>query len=309
MVFERTDDLELLQKLGNIRRTLARQTNRKFIRHVKAFKPDVVLCTHYLPIEIMGLLKSRGMDPFTVSVVTDFEAHALWIETSIDLYCVAATETGASLVARGVPAERIFASGIPIAAKFRQPLNTRALRKEQGIRDDLPTLLVLGGGFGMGPVVEILDALESSDQSFQTLVVAGRNEKLRRELAKKDFQHPTRILGFVTNMNELMSVSDIILTKPGGLTSSEALALGKPLLILHPIPGQEAANSDFLLERGAAAKVSRVEDLPFRLEQLLGSRKLQEMGRAARKLGKPDAAVEICQEVLRRIAKSRRDLE
>src|SRR5213075_50385 len=122
------------------------------------------------------------------------------------------------------------------------------------------------------------------------VVVCGRNAELRRELAVQDRRHPTHVLGFVTNMHELMAVAALIVTKPGGLTSSEALAMGRPLFILNPIPGQEAANSDFLLERGAAAKVNRIEDLPFRLEQLMGSRKLKEMARAARKLGHPNAA-------------------
>jgi processive 1,2-diacylglycerol beta-glucosyltransferase len=108
------------------------------------------------------------------------------------------------------------------------------------------------------------------------------------------------VLGFVTNMHELMTVSDLIISKPGGLTTSEALAMGKPIFILNPIPGQEAANSDFLLERGAAAKVNRVEDLPFRLGQLLGSKKLAEMAHAAKRLGRPAAAPDICKEVLRR---------
>jgi processive 1,2-diacylglycerol beta-glucosyltransferase len=102
-------------------------------------------------------------------------------------------------------------------------------------------------------------------------------------------------------MHELMAVADLIITKPGGLTSSEALALGKPLFILDPIPGQEAANSDFLLERGAAAKVNRVEDLPFRVEQLLGSKKLGEMAKAAKALGRLKSAESVCREVLKRI--------
>jgi processive 1,2-diacylglycerol beta-glucosyltransferase len=109
------------------------------------------------------------------------------------------------------------------------------------------------------------------------------------------------VLGFSTNMHELMAVADLIITKPGGLTTSEALALGKPLFILNPIPGQEAANSDFLLERGAAAKVNRVEDLPFRIEKLLGSKKLAEMARAAKSLGRPQSATAVCQEVLKRL--------
>jgi len=153
----------------------------------------------------------------------------------------------------------------------------------------------------MGPVAEILDELDKVKQPFQTLVVAGRNEELRRELAVKDHRHPTHVLGFVTNMQDLMTVSDLIISKPGGLTSSEALAMGKPLFILNPIPGQEAANSDFLLEHGAAAKANRVEDLPYRLGQLLGSKKLQELAHNARALGRPAAALDVCRAVLARL--------
>jgi processive 1,2-diacylglycerol beta-glucosyltransferase len=161
----------------------------------------------------------------------------------------------------------------------------------------------------MGPVAEILAELDKLERPFQTLVVAGRNEELRRELAVQDRRHPTHVLGFVTNMQELMAVADLIITKPGGLTSSEALAMGKPLFILNPIPGQEAANSDFLLGHGAAAKVNRVEDLPFRLEQLLGSKKLVEMARAAKALGRPGAAVKICREVIGRLGKRKHNAD
>jgi len=131
-------------------------------------------------------------------------------------------------------------------------------------------------------------------------VVTGRNAELRLEVAGCDRRHPTHVLGYASNMHELMAVADLIVSKPGGLTSSEALAMGKPLFIFKPIPGQEAANSDFLLERGAAAKVNRVEDLPYRVGQLLGSRKLAEMARAAKALGRPQAARAICREVLER---------
>jgi processive 1,2-diacylglycerol beta-glucosyltransferase len=192
-------------------------------------------------------------------------------------------------------------TGIPIAAKFLSKSDPRAVRQTLGLRDDQPVLLVLSGGFGLGPVAEILTELDKVPRPLQTVVVTGRNEELRRELAAQTHQHPTHVLGFSTNMHELMTVADVILTKPGGLTTSEALALGKPLFILNPIPGQEAANSDFLLERGAAAKVNRVEDLPFRIEQLLGSKKLAEMAKAAKSLGRPQSAISVCQEVLKRL--------
>jgi processive 1,2-diacylglycerol beta-glucosyltransferase len=170
------------------------------------------------------------------------------------------------------------------------------------LRDDLPTLLVLSGGFGMGPVGKILQQLDTVVSEFQTLVVCGRNEELRRGLAAEDHKHPTRVLGFASNINELMAVADLIITKPDGLTSSEALALGKPLCILDPIPGQEAANSDFLLEHGAAVKVNRVEDLPYRVAQLLGAKRLAEMAKAAKLLGRMNAAEVVCREVMKRIS-------
>jgi processive 1,2-diacylglycerol beta-glucosyltransferase len=226
------------------------------------------------------------------------------MESNVDLYCVAAEETAARLVARGADAAKVIATGIPIAAKFSGSIDAAAVRKQYGLRDDLPVLLVLGGGFGMGPVAQILTALDQIKKPFQTLVVAGKNEELRRDLAAQDRKHPTHVLGFVTNMHELMAVADLLVTKPGGLTTSEAMSMGKPLFILNPIPGQEAANSDFLLERGAAAKANSVDDLPFRLEQLIGSKKLAEMGRAAKKIGRPDAAAAVCDAVLKRAAKS-----
>ncbi|MGB7746663.1 MAG: glycosyltransferase [Verrucomicrobiia bacterium] len=325
MLFGKTDNPKVARRLSKLRRAFPSNSRKKFARHLKQFKPDVVLCTHFLPFETLGLLKTseggvtrrrnfiekmgsrvtRPSDcwkhPFVVSIVTDFEAHALWMDACVDLYCVAAEETKARLVARGATAGNVVATGIPIAAKFLSKPDPRAVRKQYGLRDDQPVLLVLGGGFGMGPVAEILAELDKVPGQFQTLVVTGRNEELRRKLATQTRRHPTHVLGFSTNMHELMAVAGLIITKPGGLTTSEALALGKPLFILNPIPGQEAANSDFLLERGAAAKVNRVEDLPFRIEKLLGSKKLAEMARAAKSLGRPQAATAVCQEVLKRL--------
>jgi processive 1,2-diacylglycerol beta-glucosyltransferase len=269
---------------------------------LKEFRPDAVLCTHYLPLETLSWLRQRkdGLRPLVVSIVTDFEAHALWMEPCVDLYCVATEETKARLVARGAAAEKVVATGIPISAKFAAKTDVKAVRKALGLRDDLPVLLALGGGFGMGPLAKILAELDRVEQIFQTVVVTGRNEELRRELASQDRKHPTRVLGYASNMHELMAVADLIISKPGGLTSSEVLAMGKPLFIVSPIPGQEAANSDFLLERGAAAKANRVEDLPFRLGQLLGTKKLTQMARAAKALGRPHAAAQICEQVLAR---------
>ena len=303
MVFAKTDNPKVARTMNKLKRLFPSNSRHKFERHVKAFKPDVVLCTHYLPLELLGHRRKKNdcPAPMTVSVITDFEAHALWMDPCVNLYCVAAEETKARLVARGAAEENIVATGIPIAAKFTTKIDPKAVRKQYGLRDDMRVMLVLSGGFGMGPVAEILEQLDKVSEEFQTIVVTGRNEDLRRDLAAQDRKHPTHVLGFASNMHELMAISDLVITKPGGLTSSEALAMGKPLFILNPIPGQEAANSDFLLERGAAGKANRVEDLPYRIEQLLGSKKLGQMAAAAKALGRPNAAKAVCAEVLKRL--------
>jgi len=326
LVFRKTDDLKVTRRLNRLQRLFPSPSRRRFTQHVRQFKPDAVLCTHFMPLEVLEQIETaserrvprgrgahgkvsaamtrpsdRKPSPFVASIITDFEAHALWMTSCVDLYCVAAEETRARLVARGASPENIVATGIPIAAKFSTRSDARTIRKALGLRDDLSLLLVLSGGFGMGRVGRILGPLDRVSRPVQVVVVCGRNEELRREIVGRRHKRPTRVLGFTTNMHEWMTAADLIITKPGGLTSSEALALGRPLLILDPIPGQETANSDFLLEHGAAAKVNSVEDLPFRVEQLLGSQKLAAMAKAAKALGRPRAAEAICQEVVQRL--------
>ncbi len=321
LMFSKTDDPKLTQRLNRLQRVLPGKSRLRFTRHVVAFGPDVVLCTHFFPLVPLGALRAKEMkrrqkarkraapaaaelappEPLVVSVVTDFEAHALWMDPSVGLYCVAAEETRARLIARGAVADDVVATGIPIASRFSAKPNPKATRRALGLRDDQPVILVLSGGFGTGPVAEVVTELDKVQAELQTVVVTGRNEPLRQRLAVADCKHPTRVLGFSSNMHELMAVADLIITKPGGLTTSEVLAVGKPLLIVNPIPGQEAANSDFLLERGAAVKVNRPEDLPYRLEHLLGTRKLAGMARAAKALGHPHAARDVCRLAVERL--------
>jgi processive 1,2-diacylglycerol beta-glucosyltransferase len=303
--FRKSDNPGLVRKLTAFRRLAARLVARRFVRLVKDFQPHVVLSPHFLPIETLGGIKAKKLHrvPFVVCVVTDFEAHALWMEPCVDLYCVAAEETKARLVARGIPARSVVVTGIPVSQRFLKRIDAKIVRKRYGLAAGRPTLLVLAGGMGMGPLGETLAHLDRMRSGAQMVVVAGRNEKLRRQLSRRRLRHPAQVLGFVSNMEELMSVSDLIITKPGGLTSSEALAIGRPLLIVNPLPGQEAANSDFLLERGAASKVNRLEDLPFRADSLLRSARLASMSKAAKELGRPQAAMAICQSVWRSLGR------
>lgn len=309
MLFGKTDNPRVARRLNELKRAFPSKSRSRFARFISDSAPDAVVCTHYVALDALGDMFRKASTkgridhrlPLVASIVTDFEAHALWMAPCVNLYCVAAEETKARLVARGAKPEEVLVTGIPITAKFLSKTAPRDIRKTIGLRDDQPVILVLGGGFGMGPVAEILAELDKVQEPFQTVVVTGRNEELRRALSTCDRKHPTHVLGFASNMHELMAVSDLIITKPGGLTTSEALASGKPLLIINPIPGQEAANSDFLLERGAAAKVNRVEDLPYRMGQLFATSKLTQMARAAKALGRPRAALDICKEIAKRL--------
>ena len=305
MMFKKTDNPARIRELTRFRRQSSGVIASKFVQELVAFQPDVMLCPHYLPLEILGGVLTRKryfgkIDPQVVCIVTDFEAHALWMEPCVDLFCVAAPVTKARLVARGVADDAVVVTGIPIARKFSARIAAGAGRAQFNFQPEIPTLLVLGGGFGMGPVREILAELDKIARPLQLIVVCGKNEKLRAQIAAAPQRQRTEVLGFATNMHELMAAADLILTKPGGLTTSEALALGRPLLILNPIPGQEAANSDFLLEQGAAVKVNCVEDLPFKVTHLLDTKKLASMARAARALGQPRAARAICEAALAR---------
>lgn len=303
LLFSKTDDQKVVARLNKLGRVFTPTSSLKLTKHIKRTKPDVIICTHYGPIAVLDRMTADK--PFVVSVVTDFEAHALWMGESVDLYCVAAEATCARLIARGTAPENMAVTGIPISAKFTQPVTARDVRQRYGLRDDQPVVLLLSGGFGWGPISETLAELDKIESRFQTIVVCGRNAELRREVAAQDRKHPTHVLGFVSNMNELMAVSDLVITKPGGLTTSEALASGLPMVVINPIPGQEAANSDFLLQAGAAIKVNRIEEISHKVGQLLGTKKLAAMAKAARAVGHPTAARNVCEEVLRQTSRTK----
>ncbi|MBI4346574.1 MAG: glycosyltransferase [Elusimicrobia bacterium] len=296
LAFRKTDDPEKVRRFSPLRRLAGRLTAAPFVDKVRELDPDLILATHFMPPEILGRSKEKGrLRAPIVSVVTDFEAHALWLEDSVDLYCVAFPHTRDMLVSRGVAKDAVEVTGIPVAAKFAKPPSKAEAKIRLGLASKPPVLLVLGGGFGMGPLERIAAALDRVSKPLSAVVVCGKNEELRGVVAARRFKHPTTVLGFADNMHELMAACDLVVTKPGGLTSSEALAVGRPLLIVNPLPGQEEANSEFLLERGAAAGPVRLEDIPAELDRLLGSKKLDAMAATARALGRPDAAKRVCE--------------
>lgn len=284
-------------KRDRLRLAAQKMNLSKFCDLVECQRWDVVVNTHFLPPEIIRALKQKGtLRVPQVTVVTDFDAHGLWVNDPLDQYCAATREAGAYLEALGVPADRVTITGIPIHPVFAKPRNRAECLKNHGLKGDRPVVLQLAGGFGVGPIEKLFGAILSIEQPLEVVVVAGRNEKVKQQLGEVDVpaRHRAKVMGFTDKIDELMAAADVVVSKPGGLTSSEVLARGAAMAIVNPIPGQESRNSDYLLEHGAAIKINNAATLPMKLGELIGdAKRLEALKRNARKIGKPQAAYDV----------------
>ena len=244
----------------------------KFIKFLQAEPWDLAINTHFLPAEIIAWLRRKKEIKIPqVTVTTDFETHRLWVNDPCELFFTATNEGAEYLQSWGVPKDATRVTGIPIHPAFSEPKDKAQCRTKHGLKGDRPVVLQMAGGFGVGPIEQIHQQLLAVEQSLEIVVVCGRNEKVRKDLLK--FRPPSRhrchVLGFTNDMDELMAAADLIVTKPGGLTTSETLARGVAMVIVNPIPGQESRNSDYLLENGAAIKVNNLATLGHKLTVLL----------------------------------------
>jgi processive 1,2-diacylglycerol beta-glucosyltransferase len=253
--------------------------------------------THFLPAQILTKLREAGRAPMPHMVVTtDFDTHKFWAHQPVERYTTATDEGAAYLESFGIARNTITTTGIPIHPLFSEPKSREDCLKSQGLKGDRPIVLQLAGGFGVGPIEKLFQGLLSIATPLEIAVVCGKNQELKNKLekAKVPAKHRVKVIGFTKQMDELMTVADLVLTKPGGLTTSEVLAKGAAMAIVNPIPGQESRNSDFLLENGAAIKINNIATMPMKLSAVLGDRKrLDTLKSNARKLGKPRAAFEV----------------
>jgi processive 1,2-diacylglycerol beta-glucosyltransferase len=293
----------------NERRRLAldKLNTRPFVKMLKEYQPDITVCTHFLPAEIISWLKAKERISCRQSiVVTDFDVHAMWLCHHYEHYFVALDETRLHLEKLGIPANKITVSGIPIDPVFSEHRNKREMRDKHGLRQDVTTILLSAGGFGVGPVEHILKSLISDMQSpAQVVALCGRNQKLKHRIdhlaASLSSDRPLSIktVGYTTAMDEYMSASDILLGKPGGLTTSEALAKGLIFVIVNPIPGQEERNSDHLLEEGVAIRCNNLPVLAYKLDLLLSNpARMSTMRANALRLARPHAAREVIDKLI-----------
>jgi processive 1,2-diacylglycerol beta-glucosyltransferase len=230
------------------------------------------------------------MTQHLTTVITDYTVHSYWVHEGIDLYCIADAQLAYLMDDFSVPRSQLAATGIPILGKFAEQLDVAAIRAKYGLAD-LPTVLVMGGSLGLGEIKEVVERFDASAENIQTLVVTGRNEILHSELTHHYWRNTFHVYGFVDCVHELMAASDVVLTKPGGVTSAEALSQGKPIVIISPIPGQEDRNSSWLTEQGCAVRLQADKYAGLKLAQLLADReRLGLLAQRAAHLGKPLAA-------------------
>jgi processive 1,2-diacylglycerol beta-glucosyltransferase len=270
---------------------------------VERYQPEAIVCTQAVPCSVFAAEKRRGaLSIPLIAVVTDFAIHGYWVYKEVDLYCVASEETRKQLIRHGIEASRIVVTGIPISPRFLKHFRKEQVRARLGLDPRQRTVLMMGGSQGMGPLQETLEKL--LDHSLQVVVATGLNRELYRSLRKTHGREPgVRIFGYTRRIPMLMEAADLLISKPGGLTSSEAMAKNLPMLITNPIPGQEERNARVLQAQGVANQADTPDEIARRVTELLGSPlRLQKMVEATRAIGRPYASIEIARWVCKLIA-------
>jgi processive 1,2-diacylglycerol beta-glucosyltransferase len=280
-------------KTDQLRLRLDRLSAAPLIKFIRKFRPDITVCTHFMPVGIISHLISRGLlDAHLSIVVTDLDMHAMWLSRVFHRYFVAIEETKIHLEALGLPEDRVTVSGIPVDPSFALPVDRAEIRYQNHLDPNKTTLLVSAGALGVTPAEFVVARLLQLNHDVQGIVICGRNDELRYKLKEQLAAHGSRfkVIGYTDKMHEYMKISDLFIGKPGGLTTAEALACSLPMIIVDPIPGQEERNSDHLLEKGCALKSNELTTLAWKIDELLDQPgKLALMRQNAGELGRPNA--------------------
>ena len=287
---------------AKMRRAIERLNTRPLRDAVRNFAPEHIICTHFLPAELLAhdIRRGRAVPPVWVQV-TDFDLHRLWIQAGMRGYFAASDEIAFRMRAHGIAKENVVVTGIPIMPVFSQKLDRRKCANELGIAPGKTTLLLMTGGAGIGGSESLIEKLLGLAQDFQIVALAGRNNKLLASYRAIARDYPERLLplGFTTTIERVMACADLAVTKPGGLTVSECLAVGLPMVLIAPIPGQEERNADYLMEHGVALKAHDAVALEYKLGQLLAHpERLARMRANMHALGHPEAARAVLHHVL-----------
>jgi len=269
------DNEKVAERISHLRNITTKQAANKFHHVLQEIKPSAIVCTQAFPCEVYSSLKRDvGIRIPLVAVVTDFVANAYWIHPEVDLYTVPSEYTKQGLVESGVDPDKVKVLGIPIKPVFEKEYSNEErlkLKRELGFDSNLPIVLIMGGSQGLGPFRKMINILSHHNEKIQLVVITGLNTKMRRSLTwlKKSTKIPIHVFGYINNVHDLMSVSDILISKPGGMTTTEALAKNLPMIMVQPLPGQEEKNCRFLLEKKAALRIDDMEDITNVIRKLI----------------------------------------
>lgn len=296
------DNPSVVKRSTHIKNFLHKTSHKKLQALFDKFKPDTVVCAQAFPCGMVADYKRfNNLDLTLIGVLTDFSPHSFWINEGVDHYIVPSEETRDRFLKKGVPAETIKVYGIPIRAKFAEKLDKAQIAAKLGFDPDVPTILIMGGGQGLGPIRKVVKSLIKIKQNIQLIVIAGTNRKLNEWLKKVPKKTTKKIVfyDYANNVDELMTLATMIITKPGGMTTAESLAKGLPMVIVNPIPGQEMRNTDFLLQNGIAVRIDKTHDISEEVDLLLKSpAKLAAMRDAALANGRPYSADDIARLII-----------
>jgi processive 1,2-diacylglycerol beta-glucosyltransferase len=291
------DNPKVLKKTQKLRGMIHRFNTGKLKTLLDEFRPDAIVCTQAFPCGMIAdYKKSFNLQVPLIGVLTDYAPHSYWVYDNVDRYIVPSEETAAKLARDGIEPCRIAVFGIPVDPKFGKAFSRERVYEKLSFDETVPVVLVMGGTQGLGPIREFVGALDKSNLAVQIAVATGTNKNLYRWLTRriKTMRKKTVVAFNADNIDEFMEIAAVIVTKPGGITTAEALAKGLPMLILNPLPGQEAMNTKYLLREGVALKAENAEDAVTLLEELLHRKnKLAMMAANAKRISKPDSAVKI----------------
>ncbi|MGQ9557334.1 MAG: MGDG synthase family glycosyltransferase [Desulfurispora sp.] len=281
-------------------RLLNRFTAGKLIGLIESLRPGIILCTHPFPLGVMDALRSSGLltGCLLAGVITDFTVHAYWVFEHVDIYIVGTPELVGEFAAFGIDSRVVRPVGIPVLPAFASQPDRTAARAALGLDLQLPVLLLMGGGLGMGAMLDVATLLGHADLSCQIVCIAGRNTVLQDKLSRMapELRQPLHVVGYTEQVPLYMAASDLLISKAGGLTCAEALASGLPMVVVSPLPGQEERNAQFLAAAGAGVYVKKLSHLLPVLQDIFRSPGcLARMADAARRYGRPRAAYDSVQ--------------
>ena len=278
---------------------------KKLIEKLSEENPDCIIATHFLLPGITGALKkAKGFHSKMYAVITDYGPHSYWLSEHIDGYFVGSEFTSKEVQKRGIPAEKITVTGIPVGEEFSKAFNNGELRGSYGLTKEKKTIFLLSGGFGVGPMEEMLLSLNSCKADIQVITVCGHNKEAYDDIEqlKKELKYPVVLIGYTDKVAELMSVSDLIITKAGGISVTEALDARLPMILFASIPGQETWNESLLVANGAAAKAEKVEDIPVIADRVLLSQEDRDkLIEGIDRVRQPNAAERVADFILEKI--------